>query len=258
MDLFTGWRFTSFFAASAFVFVTTADDTVWLIPVIASEKHSIQHRFIHCLVFVCTLQFACLSSWLVCVIFGNALESAKIHSLGGVSLSFALQVTGAALCWFIAIALFIQKQIKMYRRRQGPPRLSAEVKDVEGGEHSALLKPSTNYSTAPLPSPAPALESQVSQESTLRLGFVFSMTIAGALDEMMCFPALMLGKTFSVWELSAGCLAASLLLLLILLTLYSAFKPLFDVFDRIPLYAVVTMFAIIQTVDIASEMGHKD
>jgi hypothetical protein len=64
----------------------------------------------------------------------------------------------------------------------------------------------------------------------------------------MCFPALMLGGSFSYGDLAMGCLLASLALLLILLALYSYFKPVFDALDRIPLFFVVGLFAVFQTV----------
>lgn len=88
----------------------------------------------------------------------------------------------------------------------------------------------------------------------VNLWFVLSMTIAGAADEIMCFPPLLLGNTFSLLELSAGCLAACVSLIVILLSFYAMFRPVFEVLDRIPLYAVVTLLAVIQTVDIMYEL----
>jgi hypothetical protein len=73
----------------------------------------------------------------------------------------------------------------------------------------------------------------------------------GAADEIMCFPGLILGGTFSYAELAVGCLVASVVLLMILCSLYAMFRPVFDALDKIPLFVIVGVFALVQTIDIA-------
>eukprot|EP01032_Pedospumella_encystans_P021998 gene21998-24940_t len=81
------------------------------------------------------------------------------------------------------------------------------------------------------------------------VGFVATMTLLGALDEIAVFPSLMLGGTFSVQELSFGCLVASLAVLFIVYFVLESCKSLLDFLDSIPLFAIVAFIATIQTVE---------
>ena len=242
--------------ASAFVFVTTADDTVWLIPVIATPRHTVSSRSLHCAIFVIGLQFACFISWCLCVTFGKVAASIHVRSIfGNISVERTVQIIGALICWLITIILGYKKVCKWCRitnpRENSSPRKTAT-------EMSPLVTPPENAGSASLqrlnsPTNVCYLNSSTSTEQEqegARPWFVLTMTLAGAADEIMCFPGLMLAGTFSYAELAIGCLVASLALLGILLSMYATFKPVFDMFDRIPLFVVVGMFAVIQTVDL--------
>jgi hypothetical protein len=280
--LLSQWSIAGCFLAAGFIFVTTADDTVWLIPVITSERYSVPTRALHGCIFVLGLQLACLFSWLLCLLFGKILTTVHIQSVfGEISLSLLVQIIGASVCWIIAIFLGYKKIMKWYSKspsEQDSPNRSRKVggngekaarknTDVEAHtaypELAALLppartvKPIASYTISSSqgdssgePSPFSVTTAVADESAGNKMWFVLTMTLAGAADEIMCFPALMLGGSFSYADLAVGCQLASLALLLILLTLYSYFKPIFDALDRIPLFVVVALFAVFQTVNI--------
>lgn len=280
--LSTQWGIAGSFLAAGFIFVTTADDTVWLIPVITSERYSAPTRALHCCIFVLGLQLACFFSWMLCLLFGKILTTVHVQSVfGEISLNQLVQIIGASICWIIAIYLGYKKIIKWYKKSQSEQsgtdksregsrnsgKAAIKTGDVEAQtaypELAALLpqsrtaKSAASYTVSSpqddssgAPSPFSVTTAAADESGGSKAWFVLTMTLAGAADEIMCFPALMLGGSFSYADLAVGCLLASLALLLILLTLYSYFKPVFDALDRIPLFVVVGLFAMFQTVNI--------
>ena len=79
----------------------------------------------------------------------------------------------------------------------------------------------------------------------LTVGF---LSLMGILDEVAYFPTLLLGHTFTVGELSMGALLASATVLVMVGLFLAQCKPLVDLFDRVPLYAVVALYATIMTI----------
>jgi hypothetical protein len=77
---------------------------------------------------------------------------------------------------------------------------------------------------------------------------VISFTTLGALDEISYFPALIMGNIFTPFELCVGALLAAILILSVISLFLAQCKPLVDCLDRIPLYGIVGMFAIVLTV----------
>ena len=76
----------------------------------------------------------------------------------------------------------------------------------------------------------------------------------GSLDEMAYFPSLLLAGVFSPLELCLGTLLAAVVMLGVVLYALRPCQPLMQCLDRIPLYAVVTMFAILLTVEFVWEV----
>ena len=76
-----------------------------------------------------------------------------------------------------------------------------------------------------------------------------SLTALGSLDEISYFPPLILGGIFSPAELVLGTFLAALCMVLIVVLALQPCKPCMECLDRIPLYAVVTVFAILLTVE---------
>mmetsp|Transcript_65566 Transcript_65566/g.128928 ORF Transcript_65566/g.128928 Transcript_65566/m.128928 type:complete len:256 (+) Transcript_65566:47-814(+) len=247
------WSFSNFTLAFAFVFATTADDSVWLIPMIATQKYSKAARLLHALVFIIGLQFACFLSWALCDVSGGLLLTAGVkidHQV--ISAALLVQIVGTVLTWIVVIVLFVRKMMKTCHRN----RQTGDINNHLEASQTELTHITQTETTSLLPTAHKelALNTHLQQDSP-NLWLVFSMTIAGAADEIMCFPPLLLGNTFSALELTAGTLAASLLLIIILLSFYSVFKSCFDVLDQIPLYFVVAVLAVIQTVDVVYELN---
>ena len=255
------WNASKFLLAFVFVFVTTADDSVWLVPMIATERYNPSARFQHALVFVCGLQLACIFSWSLCLIFGELLITSRIHIFHStMSAQLAIQVLGALLTWLIAIVLFAKKMIKKCRKsrsnkendvalitvnRQNPTSYNS-IEAPTSKENEQLIEPIEADSFISPPNHS---------SKGANLWFVFSMTLVGAADEIMCFPPLLLGNTFSFLELSTGCLAVCISLIIILLAFYAMFQPVFHALDQIPLYVVVAVLAAMQTVDMVFEIS---
>merc|ERR1712216_220028 len=81
--------------------------------------------------------------------------------------------------------------------------------------------------------------------STPSLPIVISFTTLGALDEISYFPALIMGKIFTPMELCVGAFLASIIILIVINVFLVQCKPLVDCLDRIPLYGIVGMFAVV-------------
>jgi cadmium resistance protein CadD (predicted permease) len=88
-------------------------------------------------------------------------------------------------------------------------------------------------------------------------GTVFSLAFLGALDELAYFPTLLIGGTFSALELSVGALVACVVILFVITTILARIKPVLDCMDRIPLYAIIAVFATLLTIDAIMEWGQQ-
>jgi len=231
-------------AAAVMVFATTADDAVWLTPVL-SEYNS--NRIGHALAFILTLQAACLLAFGLCVLFGKAML--EVH-WEGFSLRLILQLIAIVLTLFLALFFFVRSHLKKTRRKR-----EAAAR--------ALNATSANYGAVPSSTPA-SLQHEMSVtfeepaeeeagDGAFPLMNTVSCTFLGALDEIAVFPALFLSNFFSYSDLALGCLIASVAVLVCVWGCLRQVRPLLDFLDRIPLYALVLLFAIIQMLNIATE-----
>lgn len=211
-------------AATLVVAATTADDAIWLIPYVASPQLSIRDRIIHGLLFLGTLE----TMVLLCV-----LTAQTINSL--VSEEWVLGAIGAILCWGIALFLYVRKILKKKRRE----------KQKEAALNNSSKDDGPTYGSVPQEAEDP-IEDLV-EGLSLSPMTVISLTFIGALDEVSYFPSLLLGKVFSAVDLCLGTLFASCLILAAVTLFLSQCKPLLDWLDRIPLYAVLSVFATILT-----------
>jgi hypothetical protein len=97
------------------------------------------------------------------------------------------------------------------------------------------------------------LQSEITKETEPQIATVFFLTLTGALDEMLCFPSFMLARMFSYPELALGSLLACLTIITVLTLFMSTCKPLLEALDKIPLFVIVTGYAIILTVSYATK-----
>ena len=242
-------------ATTCTVMLTTVDDAVWLVPHVASRRLSLLVRFLHGALFLTTLSGLSILSW---AIAGLAQVAAYQWTLSGESTDDPertterlLSVLGAGLCWLIAVVLFARKWLKQRRRQQASQgrRADGDVQDLLC-QQSLTTEPQHHSSYG---SNVPQQQSEVSEqhgseEGTFSPLNVIALTTLGALDELSYFPTLLMGHIVSPLELCGGTLLAAFLILLIVTCCLAHFQPLVDFLDRIPLYGIVALFAILLTV----------
>ena len=107
--------------AFATIFVTTGDDAVWLVPYF-SRRYSASARLLHGVAFVLALQVCVWTSYLLVVIFGNALDASATNARLSRALGFEvtstalMAVVAAAVAWLIAAVLLIKACLKARRK----------------------------------------------------------------------------------------------------------------------------------------------
>ena len=258
------------FSATALITATTIDDAIWLIPYITSSHIPLSTKVIHGVTFVLTLEILILCcigmNWLLkygLILYFNAdnnnddeEDEKKEENEEEIMeyISFIMQIIGIGLCWCIAIFLYIKKMMKKRKLKQ---------KQLLLGEHSLLLSSSQTQQLQ-----SSSIDEEYNDDShnntdtindddddddmntiptTPSISLVISFTALGALDEISYFPALIMGKIFTPIDLCIGALLAAILILGVITLFLSQCKPLVDLLDRIPLYGIVGMFAIVLT-----------
>jgi Na+/H+ antiporter NhaD/arsenite permease-like protein len=155
-----------------------------------------------------------------------------------------LQKTGALLCWFLAGYLFYRSLQRQRRRRRQQQQQQQQQQTFDPNEEMPLVTPPSSHVSA--------IDDDVSQP-----WMVVTLTFVGSLDEIMYFPGLLLGHLFTAWELCLGACLAGCIMLLVVLTCLRHSQPLMNFLDRIPLYVVVAVFAVVITVQSIQEWGLK-
>ena len=225
---------TRIIAATLMVAATTADDAVWLVPYVVSPHLPIQHRILHGLIFIGTLQVMVV----ICVLMA--------HTIGlFVTEDYILGAIGATLCWGIAIFLLVKKITKLKQRQerlasQGEALLVATASLDDGSSYGSV--PTNTRILAPEDEDAPL------EEVAWNPCLVVSLTIVGALDEVSYFPSLILGKVFSPVDLCLGSLLAAGLIVAIVGLFLTRCRPILEFLDRVPLYAILFVFATVLTI----------
>ncbi|KAL9183503.1 hypothetical protein ACHAXT_004359 [Thalassiosira profunda] len=255
------------------VVATTAVDAIWLVPYM-SPSLPLLTRITHGVLFVAT--FECLVAGSVGVAVGmrwaveaNEFGEGDAQSITGEGKrkrDIVLGSIAAAICWVVAIALYLRKVLKRRRRAEAMAMLHRAT--------TQRVKNTTYYGTvddcpechamgwnAPLDeededeeekdkNPAEE-EDMVSRRPSPFT--VVSLTALGSLDEVSYFPSLVLGSVFSPLDLCLGTLVASCIILLAISLLLSTCGPLLHWLDRIPLYGIVAAFALVLTVSVVLE-----
>lgn len=237
--------FAGLTGATLTVVVTTLDDAVWLVPYLASPSLTKKVKVFHGLLFVGTL----VSLAAACVLLAQAIQRTAFSFLSPEKTELILGAIGASLCWIIALVLFVRKVLKRKRRAE-QARLMEEEEDTEAGE---LNNNQTTYGSSQQATPDVHQGSHADERqetpSIMSPWTVVSLTTLGALDELSYFPALVIGGVFSPLELCVGTLLASIVILLIVTCFLARLQPVVDCFDRIPLYAIVAVFAAALTIE---------
>lgn len=231
--------------ATVTVLVTTLDDCVWLVPFLAQANHC-HHAILSALTFVATLTSMTIG---VCIVTLFLRRTVLTPSMGATDL--IISSLGAIFCWVVAGYLYYRS----WRKRQRKQREREErARQQEEHERNLVVGDTTTAATerdALLQQQENQKENSSSAETTRnekpRLWMVVSLTFLGSLDEISYFPGLLLGRVFTPAELSGGALLAALTMLLIVTTCLGTCQPCMDCLDRIPLFGVVGVFAILLT-----------
>lgn len=241
-------------SATLLITATTIDDAVWLIPYCTSPHLSTTTKAIHAITFIITLESLAIISVGIAKVFKSyLLTQFSSDSDTSDNVDFILGLAGAIICWVIAIVLFVKKMLKRRRRAMAAKKAEYESADelVNGdialdGENSALIA-GDDVENVENASGDEGSDHGAHFNRNSSIWLIVSLTTLGALDEISYFPALLVGHVFTAKELCIGTLFASGTILAIVLLFLSKFKPLVDCLDRIPLYGIVGMFAIILT-----------
>jgi hypothetical protein len=214
---------------------------------------------LHAGVFIVTFEVLALAISVATVLLGEGL------TVFGARSDIILGILGAALCWGLAIFLFvraIQKQKRRSTDEQQP--LKDEKKKSDGGYGSSTQEPDLEKygrgdSNDPLIEISDSDEASAWTDLTPETAHVpqpwliVSLTVLGSLDEVSYFPSLIVGNIFTPADLCLATFLASLIILSVLYLALTPCKPFLDFLDRIPLYCIVGFFAIVLTVEVAWE-----
>lgn len=241
---------TGLLGASVTVLITTLEDCVWLIPFVAQAALvSPRIALIHALIFVATFAACSVVSCSIAVILSSAIVGSITNS------DLVLEVAGAALCWIFAGYFGWQAYRK--RRAKESSRIHPEVDEESLLQETPPEQPIADQSRSLYGTTEVHIHqeegrggSDVPQNQEVAQPWVIvSLTILGSLDEISYFPALIVGEIFTSAELIMGTVIASLLILLLVESIQRYCHCCLAVLDRIPLYAVIAVFAIILSIE---------
>lgn len=180
--------------AFATIFVTTADDALWLVPFLTGSRFSLSSRMLHACCFVATLQASVWLSYGITLGFGVAIRAQ--HTGGTIPPDEIIEMVGAALAWLIALVLAAKKLRKWLRKRrvaeveQEVPLISVDS-DGHGGHYGSTKLPEQQEGTNSVESNCEASLQQLdglspeSEEVEAAMPFtVITLTTLGALDEV--------------------------------------------------------------------------
>lgn len=252
--------------ATATVLVTTLDDCVWLVPFLAQANHC-HTAILSAVTFVATLTGMTVGVSIVTLVLRRTVLTPSMGATDLIISSF-----GAIFCWVVAGYLYYRSWRKRQRRRQQREREEQQQRAPQQEEHERNLVVGDTTTAAATERDA-LLQQQESQKenpssaddaSTTRrnekprLWMVVSLTFLGSLDEISYFPGLLLGRVFTPAELSGGALLAALTMLLIVTTCLGTCQPCMECLDRIPLFGVVGVFAILLTGEVIWDLIAPD
>lgn len=241
------------FGATVMVSLTTADDAIWLVPYTAPYLPT-STRVIHGLLFILTLELLVCACVAISSLFHWAVATKRTSSDSHwPDEEIILGSTGAAICWAIAIFLFVRKCLKKRRRAR-----AAERDDINRSEkelhRAATQKVSNQYGSIHTDD----LDDEHEVSSKPSPWAVISFTTLGALDEVSYFPSLLLGGMFTPLDLCLGTFFAACIVLAVVTLFLAQCKPVLDFLDRIPLYGIVAAFATVLTGDVIFDIMMED
>jgi hypothetical protein len=259
-SLFLSCSWTGIAGATGLVLLTTLDDCVWLVPFVAAAPTR-RIATVHAILFVSTLGGLAILLSIGTLVVVNMMIMTSVDSSSSSSSSLTIQqeddpllaIAAATLCWILAGYLIFKRWQKQRRRkrqqRNNMPTINTTTAIVAVDNHDYGAIPSTS-DTPPNTTPTTAATA-FETPPLAQPGIVMSLTVLGFLDEVAYFPSLILGHVFSAVELCLGSLLAGLLMVAIVTLCLAPCQPLIEWLDNhVKMYAVVTLFAIVLTIQV--------
>ncbi|KAL7540923.1 hypothetical protein ACHAWF_006813 [Thalassiosira exigua] len=246
--------------ATLMVAATTADDAIWLVPY-TSPSLPLRTRLIHGALFVVSLE--CLAVGCVAVASGIqwAVSTSEDGDLGKLSPSgkwtekTILGAVGAAICWLVALFLCCCKWWKKRRRNLAKAKFQRETTQQASntygaitGSHDDDASEGESWTSVQGGNEEDRLSSEPSPCA------VISFTTLGALDEVSYFPSLLLGQIVTPLDLCLGTFFAACIILAVVTLFLSQCRHLLHWLERIPLYWIVSAFAIALTAGVVRDV----
>jgi len=246
------------------VLVTTLDDAVWLVPFVVRQRSRVVAA-LHATVFCATLVGMAATVSIATVLLEQ-------HSLAAVALrddTVWTTALGVTLCWSLATFLWYRSMRKRQRQRE---HLLAQQRDDSFSAVSMISDhPDNNIQTEvdPLLLVVDTTTATTknggdgrdndrrdhhNHDAIFRPWMVISLTFLGSLDEISYFPSLLLGGIFTPAELCLGTLVAALTMVVVVVVFLRPCQPLMEALDKIPLYAIVSLFATLLTVELVWDL----
>jgi hypothetical protein len=168
-----------------------------------------------------------------------------------------LGLLGVVLVWTIAAVLLAKWLLDWLRKAQLEKAQNATIvmetrgTDEEEERQTLLGQPGDSHVAYDEPgnrhvayneNPSPTLVSDAYS--------VVCVTLTGGIDEVAYYPSLLLTNTYTAWEVVIGTLLAAAGLLLIIIPLLETCRPYLELMDRLPLWVVVSAYAVVLTVSL--------
>ncbi|GKY91622.1 hypothetical protein MPSEU_000134100 [Mayamaea pseudoterrestris] len=269
--------------ATLTIFVTALDECSFLVPLVA-QATSPHVALVRGLVFVVTMLSLSVAVCLAAVLLRTEMSrrGKSKNDEDDEASEIITKVTGAVVCWILAGYYYYK--VRAARRagaasedadsehdsdmftpinRPDDAQISEDtlshiVGTVNSSDMLILVATNSNELATPLLLPDESSDDPLhSNERAVQPWTIITLTIAGSLDEMSYFSGLIIANVFNPVQLCIGTLLASLLVLVMIDTLVKKCGGCIRVLNRIPIYAIVGLFALFLTIDLVWDLVHS-
>lgn len=270
-------------SATALLFVTTADDAIWITHYLSPHYTRIA-VLSHALSFCLTIQLVVWCMGGVCYFIEHGMMMGNT-SLTGHKADLMLERLGCSLAWIVAF-FFCYKAYQKKQRKAKAVMTGVEADKAnrsefedrgESGAHAHthaqhlptvasygaiddVVRSSMNIATSSGVGDGSnsgtdddaLLQPETPPQQSASFSHILTcvwLTLIGCLDEVSYFPSLILTKTYTIWQLSIGAACACLLILGAITLARNLCAPWLELFDKVPLYVVTLSFAVYLTLE---------
>jgi hypothetical protein len=281
MALFT---YTGILGATITILITTLDDCVWLVPYLSPSRYSrsvcIQHGIIFAITFISLTSIIGL-----CTNYIISFQSTT-NTTTSFNYERMMELFGVLLCWILALYYYYRSWRKQRQRQRRQAEEEARAKTMTSikaavavqptNDGSTILSTSNNYGSCSTEinnhdndtaqndrsmdhddnnnnNETISLsqnDNNIVVSSEIQLYTIITLTISGALDEVSYFPSLLIGHLYTFTELLMGTVFTVCIMLLVVTQLLHRCRPILQCLDRIPLYGIITVYALLLTINL--------